>query len=206
MFALHSLATRPVVAAFPRGPSDARALATRRGRRWPCRVAERDKDVSGQDSGFLEGRDVDAHAVVDVWGIQRFLGDELGAGGRCRSAAVQAGDTIEERLTYAEYQAPCGCSKYFRAWPLDVPPHRVAGRCCPGPGRMVQGVDWGFNAIHFQESRAERAGMAFVISSWTRPNKRPAQPRRRCCVRQRARAIRWKPFVECPDGCAKPWS
>jgi hypothetical protein len=25
-------------------------------------------------------------------------------------------------VTYAEYQATCGCCKYFRTWPLDVPP------------------------------------------------------------------------------------
>jgi hypothetical protein len=25
-------------------------------------------------------------------------------------------------VTYAEYQARCGCRKYFRTWPLDVPP------------------------------------------------------------------------------------
>src|SRR4051812_24103048 len=25
-------------------------------------------------------------------------------------------------VTYAEYQAHCGCRKYFRTWPLDVPP------------------------------------------------------------------------------------
>jgi hypothetical protein len=25
-------------------------------------------------------------------------------------------------VTYAEYQARCGCCKYFRTWPLDVPP------------------------------------------------------------------------------------
>ena len=24
-------------------------------------------------------------------------------------------------VTYAEYQARCGCRKYFRTWPLDVP-------------------------------------------------------------------------------------
>src|SRR4029453_656215 len=25
-------------------------------------------------------------------------------------------------VTYAEYRARCGCCKYFRTWPLDVPP------------------------------------------------------------------------------------
>src|SRR5262249_58006916 len=25
-------------------------------------------------------------------------------------------------VTYAEYRARCGCRKYFRTWPLDVPP------------------------------------------------------------------------------------
>jgi hypothetical protein len=25
-------------------------------------------------------------------------------------------------VTYAEYQARCRCRKYFRTWPLDVPP------------------------------------------------------------------------------------
>ncbi len=25
-------------------------------------------------------------------------------------------------VTYAEYRTRCGCCKYFRTWPLDVPP------------------------------------------------------------------------------------
>src|SRR5437868_9605511 len=25
-------------------------------------------------------------------------------------------------VTYAEYRSRCGCCKYFRTWPLDVPP------------------------------------------------------------------------------------
>ncbi len=25
-------------------------------------------------------------------------------------------------VTYAEYRARCGCRKYFRTWPWDVPP------------------------------------------------------------------------------------
>jgi hypothetical protein len=39
---------------------------------------------------------------------------------RLRSLAYQRVAWLE--VTYAEYQARCGCCKYFRTWPLDVPP------------------------------------------------------------------------------------
>src|SRR5215468_11934190 len=39
---------------------------------------------------------------------------------RLRTAAYQRVAWLE--VTYAEYRARCGCCKYFRTWPLDVPP------------------------------------------------------------------------------------
>jgi hypothetical protein len=39
---------------------------------------------------------------------------------RVRSLAFQRGAWLE--VTYGEYQARCGCRKYFRSWPLEVPP------------------------------------------------------------------------------------
>src|SRR5947208_178079 len=38
---------------------------------------------------------------------------------RLRTLAYHAMAWLE--VTYAEYQARCGCCKYFRTWPLDVP-------------------------------------------------------------------------------------
>jgi hypothetical protein len=39
---------------------------------------------------------------------------------RVRSLAYQRVAWLE--ITYAEYRARCGCRKYFRSWPLEVPP------------------------------------------------------------------------------------
>jgi Transposase len=39
---------------------------------------------------------------------------------RVRTLAYQRCAWLE--VTYAEYRARCGCRKYFRTWPLDVPP------------------------------------------------------------------------------------
>jgi transposase-like protein len=39
---------------------------------------------------------------------------------RIRSLAYRQEAWVE--VHYAEYQARCGCCKYFRSWPLDVPP------------------------------------------------------------------------------------
>jgi hypothetical protein len=39
---------------------------------------------------------------------------------RLRTLAYQRVAWLE--VTYAEYRARCGCCKYFRTWPLDVPP------------------------------------------------------------------------------------
>ncbi len=39
---------------------------------------------------------------------------------RLRSLAYHRAAWLE--VTYAEYQARCSCCKYFRTWPLDVPP------------------------------------------------------------------------------------
>jgi len=39
---------------------------------------------------------------------------------RLRSLAYRRVARLE--VTYAEYRARCGCRKYFRTWPLDVPP------------------------------------------------------------------------------------
>src|SRR5438067_10835891 len=39
---------------------------------------------------------------------------------RLRSLAYRRVAWLE--VTYAEYQARCRCCKYFRTWPLDVPP------------------------------------------------------------------------------------
>ena len=39
---------------------------------------------------------------------------------RVRSLAYHRRAWLE--VTYAEYRAGCGCCKYFRTWPLDVPP------------------------------------------------------------------------------------
>jgi len=39
---------------------------------------------------------------------------------RVRSLAYHRRAWLE--VTYAEYRARCGCRKYFRTWPLDVPP------------------------------------------------------------------------------------
>src|SRR5947209_6352774 len=39
---------------------------------------------------------------------------------RLRSLAYQRVAWLE--VTYAEYRARCRCCKYFRTWPLDVPP------------------------------------------------------------------------------------
>lgn len=39
---------------------------------------------------------------------------------RLRSLAYQRVAWLD--VTYAEYHARCGCCKYFRTWPLDVPP------------------------------------------------------------------------------------
>jgi hypothetical protein len=39
---------------------------------------------------------------------------------RVRSLAYHRRAWVE--VTYAEYRARCGCCKYFRTWPLDVPP------------------------------------------------------------------------------------
>src|SRR5438874_3500588 len=39
---------------------------------------------------------------------------------RLRTLAYQRVAWLE--VTYAEYRARCGCRKYFRTWPLDVPP------------------------------------------------------------------------------------
>ncbi len=39
---------------------------------------------------------------------------------RVRTLAYQRVAWLE--ITYAEYRARCGCCKYFRTWPLDVPP------------------------------------------------------------------------------------
>jgi hypothetical protein len=39
---------------------------------------------------------------------------------RVRTLAYQRVAWLE--ITYAEYRARCGCRKYFRSWPLDVPP------------------------------------------------------------------------------------
>src|SRR5437016_11175797 len=39
---------------------------------------------------------------------------------RLRTLAYQRVAWLE--VTYAEYQARCGCCKYFRTWPLEVPP------------------------------------------------------------------------------------
>jgi len=49
------------------------------------------QDAGRQNTGFLERRDVHEHAVVDVGGVQRFLGDELGNRGWGRSASVFCG-------------------------------------------------------------------------------------------------------------------
>lgn len=38
---------------------------------------------------------------------------------RLRSLAYHQVAWLE--VTYAEYRARCGCCKYFRTWPLDVP-------------------------------------------------------------------------------------
>ena len=38
---------------------------------------------------------------------------------RVRSLAYHRRAWLE--VTYAEYRAGCGCCKYFRTWPLDVP-------------------------------------------------------------------------------------
>jgi hypothetical protein len=39
---------------------------------------------------------------------------------RLRSLAYHRVAWVE--VTYAEYQASCRCCKYFRTWPLEVPP------------------------------------------------------------------------------------
>src|SRR3954447_19715691 len=39
---------------------------------------------------------------------------------RLRTPAYRRVARLE--VTYAEYQARCRCRKYFRTWPLDVPP------------------------------------------------------------------------------------
>ena len=39
---------------------------------------------------------------------------------RVRTLAYQQVAWLD--ITYAEYRARCGCRKYFRSWPLDVPP------------------------------------------------------------------------------------
>ena len=39
---------------------------------------------------------------------------------RVRTLAYQRVTWLD--ITYAEYRARCGCRKYFRTWPLDVPP------------------------------------------------------------------------------------
>src|SRR4051794_311265 len=39
---------------------------------------------------------------------------------RVRTLAYRRVAWIE--VTYAEYRTRCGCCKYFRTWPLDVPP------------------------------------------------------------------------------------
>ena len=39
---------------------------------------------------------------------------------RVRSLAYQQEVWLD--VTYAEYRARCRCRKYFRSWPLDVPP------------------------------------------------------------------------------------
>ncbi len=38
---------------------------------------------------------------------------------RVRSLAYQRVAWLE--ITYGEYRARCGCRKYFRSWPLEVP-------------------------------------------------------------------------------------
>jgi cobalt-zinc-cadmium resistance protein CzcA len=48
---------------------------------------------------------------------------------RLRTLAYQRVAWLE--VTYAEYQARCGCRKYFRTWPLEVP---------QGPGGALSGV------------------------------------------------------------------
>ena len=50
----------------------------------------RGQDIGDKDSRFLQGRDVNADAVVDVGGVKGFLGDEFSDTVRDRPVAIEA--------------------------------------------------------------------------------------------------------------------
>src|SRR5262249_18078211 len=58
---------------------------------------------------------------------QRAPCPRCGRRGRCKRLLHRRVRTLAYRrvawleVTYAEYRARCGCCKYFRTWPLDVP-------------------------------------------------------------------------------------